>query len=329
MAVSTSFNRLGWLAGIGTEFDLGGNWSAKAEYDYIQFGSGTQTASDGSTRLSSRTALNEVKIGINYRFGNGESSVGIVPSYTKAIPAAPMRDWSGFYLGGNVGWASASDAWRYYDATGLATPTGAPGYVNDGSHASTGVAAGGQVGYRAQLGRVVLGIEAQGNWTSMQGYNTSLRNFAGINLCGTVPCDDRISANTWNNETRINGLGVFTGQLGYTAYDALFYLKGGAMLADERYNVYSNNSLFVNNGSPLVATASVLRWGGAVGAGAEYAFSTDWSGGIDYVHGFLGNRTYDLPNANGDETSRINQGIDMVTLRLNYRFAPNTWLARQ
>jgi len=35
---STSGNRSGWLIGYGTEFDLGRNWSAKAEYNYIDFG---------------------------------------------------------------------------------------------------------------------------------------------------------------------------------------------------------------------------------------------------------------------------------------------------
>ena len=35
----TSSTRIGWSIGYGAEFDLGKNWSAKAEYDYIAFGS--------------------------------------------------------------------------------------------------------------------------------------------------------------------------------------------------------------------------------------------------------------------------------------------------
>ena len=45
----TSSTRTGWTIGYGTEFDLGNNWSAKAEYDYISFGSHTALASDGTT----------------------------------------------------------------------------------------------------------------------------------------------------------------------------------------------------------------------------------------------------------------------------------------
>ena len=45
----TSGTHTGWTIGYGTEFDLGKNWSAKAEYDYISFGSHTALASDGTT----------------------------------------------------------------------------------------------------------------------------------------------------------------------------------------------------------------------------------------------------------------------------------------
>ncbi len=46
---SSSGHRSGWLVGTGFEFDLGHNWSAKAEYDYIDFGSRTAVANDGTT----------------------------------------------------------------------------------------------------------------------------------------------------------------------------------------------------------------------------------------------------------------------------------------
>ncbi|MBR1124239.1 autotransporter domain-containing protein [Bradyrhizobium lablabi] len=65
---STSGHRSGWLVGYGTEFDLGKNWSAKAEYDYIDLGSRTALATDGVTTLRSSGAINQVKVGVNYRF---------------------------------------------------------------------------------------------------------------------------------------------------------------------------------------------------------------------------------------------------------------------
>ncbi len=65
---STSGHRSGWLVGYGTEFDLGKNWSAKAEYDYIDLGTRTALATDGVTTMRNYGAINQVKIGVNYRF---------------------------------------------------------------------------------------------------------------------------------------------------------------------------------------------------------------------------------------------------------------------
>jgi opacity protein-like surface antigen len=65
---NTSGHRSGWLLGYGAEFDLGRNWSAKAEYDYIDFGSRTGLANDGVTLVRDSGALSQVKVGVNYRF---------------------------------------------------------------------------------------------------------------------------------------------------------------------------------------------------------------------------------------------------------------------
>jgi outer membrane autotransporter protein len=62
-----STNAVGGTVGLGTEFALTKNWSAKAEWDYINFGNRSITASDG-TVINSGMSLNEVKIGANYHF---------------------------------------------------------------------------------------------------------------------------------------------------------------------------------------------------------------------------------------------------------------------
>lgn len=68
LGFSTGGNLTGWTVGFGAEFDLGKNWSAKAEYDYIDFGNRTALATDGTTFLRTATTVSEVKIGVNYRF---------------------------------------------------------------------------------------------------------------------------------------------------------------------------------------------------------------------------------------------------------------------
>jgi opacity protein-like surface antigen len=74
VVVSNGFSaggiRAGWVLGFGSEFDLGHNWSAKAEYDYIDFGTRTGLSTDGVSTLRDGGNISQVKIGLNYRFND-------------------------------------------------------------------------------------------------------------------------------------------------------------------------------------------------------------------------------------------------------------------
>jgi opacity protein-like surface antigen len=65
--IAVSDDRFGGVIGFGTEFALTSNWSAKAEYNFIDFGKDTLRAADG-TLLTSNTRINEVKVGLSYHF---------------------------------------------------------------------------------------------------------------------------------------------------------------------------------------------------------------------------------------------------------------------
>jgi outer membrane immunogenic protein len=59
--------KVGWTVGAGVEFALSGNWTAKAEYLYVDLGSadcGVACPAGLDTSLTS----NIVRAGINYRF---------------------------------------------------------------------------------------------------------------------------------------------------------------------------------------------------------------------------------------------------------------------
>jgi len=55
--------------------------------------------------------------------------------YTKAPPpiVAPIYDWTGFYIGGNGGWAQNHNCVDFLDAAGVAFASGCPenGSLND------------------------------------------------------------------------------------------------------------------------------------------------------------------------------------------------------
>src|SRR5258708_39866752 len=188
--------------------------------------------------------------------------------YPKAPPppVALVYDWSGFYIGANGGWGSSRKCWDF------TTPAGAF-FANEGCHDATGGTAGGQIGYRWQASTWVFGVEAQGNWADFKGSNQSLFTPA------------------FTNQSRIDAFGLFTGQVGYAANNALFYLKGGAAVTGDRFR-----SLSSVTGAVVATTNDDTRWGGVVGVGVEYGFAPNWSAAIEYDHMFMQDKTYTFLN---------------------------------
>jgi outer membrane immunogenic protein len=71
-SASRGFTQTGWTAGVGLEYGISKNWSAKIEYDYLSFGSQPLSLSTATpTAFPSSASLNvqEFKAGINFHFG--------------------------------------------------------------------------------------------------------------------------------------------------------------------------------------------------------------------------------------------------------------------
>jgi outer membrane immunogenic protein len=63
--------KAGWTAGGGLEAALGGGWSAKVEYLYIDLGKTEDTDINPAASETWRTTDNIVRVGLNYKFGGG------------------------------------------------------------------------------------------------------------------------------------------------------------------------------------------------------------------------------------------------------------------
>jgi outer membrane immunogenic protein len=77
-SVSASNTNSGWMAGVGAEWAFAGPWSAKIEYDHLDFGNFSNSAgviNPGDTFNVSRN-IDMVKFGVNYRFGWGGGGYG-------------------------------------------------------------------------------------------------------------------------------------------------------------------------------------------------------------------------------------------------------------
>lgn len=74
VSTKTSDTRFGGLLGLGVEYAVARNWSAKVEYNYIDFGSSDQTISTtiAGVPLAATASVDQqlhiVKAGVNYRF---------------------------------------------------------------------------------------------------------------------------------------------------------------------------------------------------------------------------------------------------------------------
>ena len=216
--------------------------------------------------------------------------------YTKAPPiVAPVYNWGGFYVGANGGYGSSHNCWDANNILGIGPVV--PAFA-EGCHDATGGLAGGQVGYRWQSGTWVFGLEAQGDWADLKGSNVS-------SLPTILPLV---------NQSKIDAIGLFTGQIGYSWNNVLWYVKGGAAVTSDKYT----GTL----GGVTLDSASETRWGGAVGTGIEVGFAPNWSVAFEYDHLFMDARDVRFTVAGGvnDRTDHIKQDVDMATVRVNYTF---------
>jgi outer membrane immunogenic protein len=233
-----------------------------------------------------------------------------VHPYTKAPPVEAVVDWSGFFAGANGGGGWSRNCWAAnpftVDLIGVPATVAGP----EGCHTASGAAAGGQIGYRWQSAAWVFGLEAQGDWVDLTGSNASQLSpfFTGF-----------------ADRSRIDAIGLFTGQVGYSWNAFLLYVKGGAAVAHDKYESFLTVPVGPLAAGFIADRGSETRWGGVVGIGGEYSLTRNWSVALEYDHLFMGDRdiamTYDPAFSSMlNHSERVRQDVDMLTARVNYRF---------
>lgn len=198
--------------------------------------------------------------------------------------------WSGFYVGGNAGYA-----WNKMEATDIGDQSGVYWRGGTYSNRTGGFTGGVQAGYNFQNGPWVTGIEADFGWLNLKG--------------SAAPFFD-----TFLN-TDASYAATFRGKLGYAFDRGLFYVTGGAMLADFGNKLGLDLSGII---TPTSATGS--QWGWTAGAGFEWALDARWSVKTEYLYYGFGKETATVPGCGlGGCRFDIENNGSIVRIGLNYK----------
>jgi outer membrane immunogenic protein len=209
-------------------------------------------------------------------------------------PLAPVINWTGFYIGGNLGGVveHASGTSDFLDSLGV------PGIFSPSNPQNNGFRdarflGGVQAGYNWQFDpRWLIGIEGDWDWTNT-GYS-----FCRQTNTISLPCfDNGFGFETISSKT--DWLATLRGRLGVTWGNWLFYGTGGA--AWGRVNTALSLSCLVlgcgASKTPLFAssTTSTTKAGWVAGLGAEWMLAQNWSVRAEWLHIDLGSINDTLP----------------------------------
>jgi outer membrane immunogenic protein len=219
----------------------------------------------------------------------------------EAVAPVPPFTWTGCYAGGHVG-----------GAIGQKDVTDPVQLVQDQflGPGTTGSILGGQLGCDYQFSRNwVVGFEGAVSASYMKDTVSAALplGFPGEQAAVTV---------------RTDMIPSFTARFGVAADRWLFYVKGGAAWASDKYSIIG---LFQGTGFDFEGLD--LRSGWTVGGGIEWAIWDDWSVRLEYDYYDFGHRTVTMSD-NVNVLSGpvdVRQTVQAVKLGLNFHVWSSDW----
>ena len=211
----------------------------------------------------------------------------IVKAPVYKAPGQTAYNWTGFYVGADVGAALGFTNWNFPDGSI------APHFA--------GFLGGGEIGYNYQLGNWVFGVEGDTAWTNAEGGRSCPTGFF------------------YSCEAGINWLSAATGRVGYAWDRNLAYVKAGAVIAQgEAEFVCTTGSQPTT--VPLVGcpeqSGSKILTGWTAGLGYEFGLTRNISAKGELMYFDLGS---DGQNLAGTPSNLQRSGF-ITTVGLHYRF---------
>src|ERR1700736_3723183 len=238
-----------------------------------------------------RTLLTAVSIGV---LGPLSPALGADLPYAKApVAVASVYDWTGFYIGGFGGGGLGNH--NYNNANGPA------GFANfTFNYDSTGAIGGGEVGYNAQSGNYLVGVEADAFWSGIKGSDASQQ-------LGVIDQSNL----RWGGTLRARG--------GITVDRLLLFFTGGWAFGDIQHTSTAAGfpvDQFTNHQSGLTA-----------GGGIAYALTNNVIGKFEYRYYDFGRYDRSAPT-NGQLPYTVDNTYSVVTVGFDYKFGAGPVIAK-
>lgn len=259
-----------------------------------------------------------------------------------------ISNWSGFYIGGNLGYAwssphaTASNFPPFTVVAPLTSPTfGAPN--PSGGLDLDGIIGGGQIGWNVQSGIWVFGLEADLQASGQK--DTRFVNGGAFNQ-QTGGGNVIIGSTGGAIEEKRQWLGTLRGRVGTTWNNILIYGTGGLAYGKVKFSgTESIGGTFIGGGGCFGGCAyfgsgtfsgSETKLGWTIGFGLEgAAFANGWTWKAEYLYVDLGSIGGALPysgaiNNPGGTTTPVSGLVNfssgytdqIIRFGVNYRFGP-------
>ena len=254
------------------------------------------------------------------------ASAADMPVKAPVGPVAAQYNWTGFYIGGNVGGGWGSDTGGGWDSfVDPGNNFGTAAYFAAGYNVLPGVKPNGvigglQLGYNWQVSPTwVLGLVADLQASDMH---------ASSGATATPP--PGTATTIQSNSSKIDWFGTLRSRIGYAANNWLFYATGGLAFGSVKTSLsyYCDTTCFLG---PYLFSGSqtTTNVGWAAGAGIELGLAPRWTVGVEYLHFDLGNISTTATYVSGiaaftvtSTTFTANSKFagDVVRAMLNYKF---------
>jgi high affinity Mn2+ porin len=235
------------------------------------------------------------------------ADMAVVNAMPLKAPAIANYDWTGFYVGGHMGYAGGNSNWTANPTqAGLPSTSGSVDMTLpiDIFNESGSFLMGFQGGYNYMLAnRMVLGVEADASFGTFKDLNgLSIGGITNFNLpvLGTASYGENVLS-----------FGTVRGRIGYAPGNWLFYVTGGFAWTYDQQTLTQLAS--GTSDSPFL-----WRLGWTAGVGVEVPIAPNWTAKSEYLWTGYPNATTSFPDLG--QTISSNLTLQEFRFGLNYHF---------